>query len=87
MPRTNFGKSRTPSNPYATYVDPTGQWTWKVLKTYKHSSAEAKDKYARWFLSTSSPWANNELGDGYAIDILTHGELVEADEAWRAEYE
>ena len=86
MPRTNFGKSRTLSNPYAIYVDPRSGWKWKVLKTYKHSSAERKDPYARWFLASSSPWVQDELGDGYIQDVLKYGYLLEADEAWVNEY-
>ena len=50
MPRTSFGKTRKAENPYAVYTDPRTGWTWKVLKTYKHSDAERKDPYARWFL-------------------------------------
>ena len=86
MPRTNFGKSRTLSNPYATYVNPGSGWKWKVLKTYKHSAAEKDDQYARWFLATSSPMATDEIGDGYAKDVLKYGVLVQADDAWKQEY-
>ena len=73
MPKNKFGKSRKPSNPYAVYADPRTGWTWKVLKTYKHVSSEAKDPYARWYMATTSPWVTDELGDGYAAE-------------WRDEY-
>ena len=44
MPRTSFGKTRPADTPYATYASRDG-WVWKVLKTYKHSSAE--DPYSK----------------------------------------
>ena len=86
MPRTSFGKARKASNPYATYTDPRTGWIWKVLKTYKHSSVEAKDPYARWFLATSSPWVDDELGDGYAREVIENGILIDAEPEWRDEY-
>ena len=86
MPKNKFGKSRKPSNPYAVYADPRTGWTWKVLKTYKHVSSEAKDPYARWFLATTSPWVTDELGDGYAAEVIQNGILVDAEPEWRDEY-
>jgi len=88
MPRTSFGKARKADQPYATYTDPRTGWVWKVLKTYKHSDAERKDPYARWFLATSSPMTDfrDELGDGYAREVIENGILVDADPAWRDEY-
>ena len=88
MPKNKFGKSRKPSNPYAVYADPRTGLTWKVLKTYKHVSSEAKDPYARWFLATSSPMTDfrDELGDGYAAEVIQNGILVDAEPEWRDEY-
>jgi len=88
MPRTSFGKTRKADNPYATYTDPRTGWIWKVLKTYKHSEAERKDPYARWFLATSSPLTDyrDEIGDGYAKEVIQNGVLIDADPEWRNEY-
>ena len=88
MPRTSFGKTRPQDNPYAVYVSRHG-WVWKVLKTYKHSDAERKDKHARWFVAATSPHMHDggyELGDTYACEIREMGELVDADPAWLKEY-
>lgn len=88
MPRTSFGKTRDADQPYATYANSQG-WTWKVLKTYKHSAAERKDPYARWFVAATSPMMDNnryELGDTYAQEILRYGKLIDADPAWMDEY-
>ena len=85
MPRTSFGKTRPQEKPYAIYKNTSG-WEWRVLKTYKHSDAERKDPYARWFLATSSPWVTDELGDGYASEVIQNGVLVDAEPEWRDEY-
>ena len=53
MPRTSFGKTRPQEKPYAIYKNTSG-WEWRVLKTYKHSDAERKDPYARWFVAATS---------------------------------
>ncbi len=93
MPRTTFGKTRDQAKPYATYA--YDGWVWKVLKTYKHSSAEAKDPHARWFVAATSPMMHvdhltgetcYELGDTYAREIKQMGQLVDADPEWRDEY-
>lgn len=89
MPRTSFGKTRPADTPYATYASRRG-WVWKVLKTYKHSAAEQKDPYARWFVAATSPHmpdGSYEMGDTYARDIMNmDGKLVDADPEWRDEY-
>ena len=63
---------------------------WKVLKTYKHSSAEESDPYARWFVSATSPMMHEgsyEMGDTYVQEIKhMNGQLVDADPEWRDEY-
>ena len=89
MPRTSFGKTRPADTPYATYASRDG-WVWKVLKTYKHSSAETTDPHARWFVAATSPMMHEgayEMGDTYAQEIKQMGgTLVDADPAWRDEY-
>ena len=88
MPRTPFGKTRKADQPYATYANSDG-WVWKVLKTYKHPEAEAKDPYARWFVAATSPMMHEgsyEMGDTYAGEIKQFGRLVDADPEWRDAY-
>ena len=88
MPKNSFGKTRPQDTPYATYANSQG-WVWKVLKTYKHSSSEAKDPYARWLVAATSPMMHGggyEMGDTYAREITQHGQLVDADPQWRDEY-
>ena len=88
MPRTSFGKSRTQDKPYAIYKNASG-WEWRVLKTYKHSSAELKDPHARWFVAATSPMMPEgayELGDTYAGEVKELGQLIMADKGWLEEY-
>jgi hypothetical protein len=88
MPRTTFGKTRDQAQPYAIYKNDHG-WEWRILKTYKHSSAEIKDPYARWFVAATSPMMHEgqfEMGDTYAAEIRQHGLLVLADKGWLKEY-
>ena len=88
MPKNTFGKTRSQDKPYATYANTSG-FVWKVLKTYQHSSSEAKDPYARWFVAATSPMMYNEeyeMGDTYVREIIQYGELVDADPEWRDEY-
>jgi len=88
MPRTSFGKTRSQDKPYAVYANSQG-WVWKILKTYKHSSAEVNDPYARWFVAATSPMmygGEYEMGDTYAREITQFGQLVDADPEWRDEY-
>ena len=90
MPRTNFGKSRDVNEPYAVYQSPLfGGTTYHVLKTYKHSSAEAQDPYARWFVAGKSDMTGNsfEYGDMYKAQVLKGARLISADDQWRSEYE
>ena len=88
MPRTSFGKTRSQDKPYAVYANDQG-WVWKILKTYKHSSAEVNDPYARWFVAATSPMmygGEYEMGDTYAREITQFGQLVDADPEGRDEY-
>ena len=89
MPRTNFGKTRTHDKPYAIYKDDKYGWEWRVLKTYKHSTEELDDPYARWYTSVTSPMMHNgeyEYGDTYCKDVLWNGKLVLANKEWLEEY-
>tara|TARA_R110001606_G_scaffold252104_2_gene400003 strand:- start:1270 stop:1542 length:273 start_codon:yes stop_codon:yes gene_type:complete len=88
MPRTSFGKTRDQAKPYAIYTNSQG-WEWRVLKTFKHSSAELKDPYARWTVAVTSPMMPDgqyETGDDYAAEIKKYGQLVLADTGWMEEY-
>ncbi len=89
MPRTNFGKTRTHDKPYAIYKDDKHGWEWRVLKTYKHSTKELDDPYARWYTSVTSPMMHNgeyEYGDTYCKDVIWNGKLVLANKEWLEEY-
>ena len=88
MPKNKFGKRRDQDKPYAVYANNQG-WVWKVLKTYKHVSSEAKDPYAIWYVAATSPMMYNgeyEPGDTYVRDIIQYGRLVDAEPEWRDEY-
>jgi len=83
-----FNKTRPQDTPYATYRNSQG-WEWRVLKTYKQPSSEAKDPYARWFVAATSPMMHDgqyEMGDTYAREIKQFGHLVDADPEWRDAY-
>ena len=86
MARTPFGKTRKTMDPYAIYQ--RGDWTWHVLKTYKHPDAEVGDMYARWFIAAKSPmtYGSFEMGDTYATDIVNTGNLVAASPEWAEHY-
>ena len=91
MPRTNFGKARPIDNPYAVYKDTQGGWEWRVHKTYKHSTAEKNDNYARWNVSVKSPFTRGSWegpADTFCREIINHGlvRLVHADAEWLEEY-
>jgi hypothetical protein len=63
-----FAKARQKEKPYAIFKSPSGEWEWRVLKTYKRPDTEAKDPFARWFCAVKSPhtYGSYELGDTYA---------------------
>lgn len=46
-------------------------WTWKVWKKYQKPELEAKNEYARWFCSVSSPmtYGGYDMGDVYVKEI------------------
>jgi hypothetical protein len=54
-----FAKTRKLHEPYAIFINNQG-WEWRILKTYKQPSSEAKDKFARWYVAATSP----HMGDG-----------------------
>ncbi len=71
-----LGKSRKTDAPYMIFV--SGDWEYRVLKTYKTRESELKDPYSRWFLATKSPhtYGQFELGDGYVKDVLSSAKLL-----------
>lgn len=79
MPNS-FRKSRPVEEPYAVF-EGYGGWEWRILKTYKQPSSEAKDPYARWFVAARSPltFGSWDLGDTYRSEILKNGRLVKAE--------
>jgi hypothetical protein len=57
-----FAKTRKLHEPYAIFINNQG-WQWRVLKTYKQPSSEAKDKFARWYVAAVSPMTDmRQLG-------------------------
>ena len=83
-----FAKTRKLHEPYAIFINNQG-WQWRVLKTYKQPSSEAKDKFARWYVAATSPHmgeGNWEYGDTYATEIKNFGQLVSADSEWIKAY-
>lgn len=81
-----FSKSRKTDEPYAIYKAIGMEW--RVLKTYKQPSSEAKDPYARWFIAAKSDatFGSFELGDTYALDVKGYGVLVAATPEWHEAY-
>lgn len=81
-----FAKSRKVEQPYAEYA--AGDFTWRILKTYKMPENEAKDPYARWFVAamSSATYGKWEYGDTYRRDILQYGALISADDKWQETY-
>lgn len=70
-----MGKTRPESDPYLT-VDGGNGFIYKVLKAY---AADPDKQYARWFLSTTSPYTHGsgEMGDGYIAEVT--GRIVQRD--------
>ena len=80
-----FGKTADKNKPYAVYS--TGDFLWKVLKTYKVADNEQNDPYARWFcFVTSSLCPEGEYGDTYALDVKQYGQLMQCTPEWRDAY-
>jgi len=52
-----------------------GTWTWKVWRKYQKPHNEAKNPYARWFVSAKSPFTYGgwEMGDEYCHEIKKLG--------------
>tara|TARA_R110001599_G_scaffold87321_1_gene233154 strand:+ start:1433 stop:1696 length:264 start_codon:yes stop_codon:yes gene_type:complete len=82
-----FRKGTDIDTPYATYVNPQG-WEWRILKTYKQPSSEAKDPYARWFVAARSPLTDGrwEMGDTYKQEVIRYGRLTSATPEWKESY-
>lgn len=78
-----FGRRRPITAPYAIYK--SGDWEYRVLKTYKRVDRE--DKYSAWYCGVKSPYTGGsyELGDVYA-DEVRQLPLVSAEDSWREAY-
>lgn len=70
--KNECGKMRTKDNPYEVWR--SGDWEWRVLKKYQNPEQEAKNPYARWMCSVTSPMCPwGEMGDVYIRDIADMG--------------
>ena len=81
-----FRKAAPLDAPHAIYR--SGNFEWRVLRTYKQPSSEAKDPYARWFVAAKSDatYGSFEYGDTYKNEVLSYGRLVAATPAWQEAY-
>jgi hypothetical protein len=82
-----FRKTAPLDQPYATYVNSQG-WEWRILKTYKQPTSEAKDPYARWFVAARSPmtYGDWEYGDTYKAEVTRYGHLLSSTPEWKEVY-
>lgn len=82
-----FRKTAPLDQPYATYVNSQG-WEWRILKTYKQPTSEAKDPYARWFVAARSPmtYGDWEYGDTYKVEVTRYGYLLSSTPEWKEVY-
>lgn len=87
MPRSNFLKVRNVNDPYATFTG-SNNFEWRILKTYKHPTSEAKTPYAIWYTATKSDltYGSWEYGDAYRSEILKYGLLKQATPQWLEDY-
>lgn len=76
MAKNTMAKTRPNDKPYEIWQSWDGLWTYKVLKKWQ---ADDHKPYARWFCSTTSPYVTDELGDGFAADIMSHSHLILTD--------
>jgi len=81
-----FRKSTKTNEPYAIYR--CGDFEWRILRTYKQPSSEAKDPYARWFVAAMSDatFGSYEMGDTYKNEVINYGRLVAATPEWLEAY-
>ena len=81
-----FRKAAPLDAPHAIYR--SGNFEWRVLRTYKQPSSEAKDQYARWFVAAKSDatYGSFEYGDTYKNEVLSYGRLVAATPEWQESY-
>jgi hypothetical protein len=82
-----FRKTATIDEPHAIFVNSQG-WEWRILRTYKQPSSEAKDPYARWFVAARSPltYGDWEYGDTYKNEVTRYGRLHSATPEWKEAY-
>jgi hypothetical protein len=64
-----FAKTRKLHEPYAIFINNQG-WQWRILKTYKQPSSEAKDKFARWYVAATSPHMTERATGSMATPTL-----------------
>ena len=65
MKKTNpAGKTRKLDNPYASWVDPTTGWEYKLLKSWQ---ADNNKENARWHIAVKSSYTfgSFDMGDEY----------------------
>jgi hypothetical protein len=77
MAKNECGKTRPENDPYEIWVgmNRAPGWVWRVLKKYQSPENEAKNPYARWFCSVSSPLIEGtELGDVYVREITDNAQ-------------
>lgn len=81
-----FRKAAPLDAPHAIYR--AGTFEWRVLRTYKQTSSEAKDPYARWFVAAKSDatYGSFEYGDTYKNEVTSYGRLVAATPEWIEAY-
>ncbi len=79
-----FGKTRDADSPYAIYR--SGDWEWRVLKTYQRPDKERENRRAAWLCAVKSPYTfgSFEMGDTYVRDVL--GVLAEQTDEWAVHY-
>jgi len=82
-----FRKTAPLDEPHAIFVNSQG-WEWRILRTYKQPTSEAKDPYARWFVAARSPLTGGdwEYGDTYKNEVTRYGRLATATAEWKEAY-
>lgn len=61
------GKMRKQNQPYATWTDLRTGWKYKLLKSWQANNAKP---YGRWFVSVTTPYVTEEMGDSYVAQLL-----------------
>ncbi len=76
-PKNLCNKVRDVDHPYEIWIDRKAGFEYRVLKKYQKPSLEAKNKCARWYMATKSPYTFGdwEYGDGYAAEVKEFSNL------------